>query len=211
MTAETLDVGIGDYRVPAGAHIWALYSSAAERDDILRSYVRTALLSGDKCICVLDPAEAQPMMRTLTDVGEAEGIDLQARLAAGQLDLVNASEITTPSGQFSAAEKLDFWRAAIVEIKNSEKHRHIRFIGEMSSSLREAPVAREVVRFESELNKQLLPLYPQVHLCMYNLNRVGGAFLVDLVSAHFQVFVRGMLVENPYSVPPEEWLKRIGA
>jgi MEDS: MEthanogen/methylotroph, DcmR Sensory domain len=210
MMADTLDIGMGDYRVSPGAHICALYSASAERDALLRSYVRNGILSGDKCICVLDPAEATQMTQIVTSVGDDDDIDLQASTASQQLVLVGASDTTAPSGQFSAADKIGFWKIALAGIMNAAEYQCIRAIGEMSSSLQDVPGEQEVIRFESELNK-LLPLYPQVIVCMYNLENVGGAFLVDLVSTHPKVFIKGMLVENPYFLTPEEWLERIGA
>lgn len=48
-------------------------------------------------------------------------------------------------------------------------------------------------------------------MCLDNLDQVAGAFVVDLITAHPKVFVNDMLVENPYCMSPEEWLKQIGA
>ncbi|WP_433296363.1 MEDS domain-containing protein [Pseudonocardia sp. CA-142604] len=206
MAGEMLDIGIGDYRVSAGAHIWALYEAPAKRDAILRSFVRSALLADDKCICVTD---GSPMVRTVMSVGDGD-IDVAASSASGQLELINASDITGRSGEFSVSDKIDFWKAAIDRVKVARRHQRIRFVGDMSSALLDASVAGDVIRFESALNGQLLPLFPQVHMCMYDLDRVAGAFVVDLISAHPKVYVNDMLVENPYSMGPEEWLKTIG-
>ena len=210
MAGEVLDIGIGDYRVSAGAHIWALYEASAKRDAILRSFVRSALLAGDKCICVLDPTDGSPMAHTVMSVGDDEDINLAASSASGQLELINASDVTARPGEFSVTDKVAFWKAAIDRVKGAGRHQRIRFIGDMSSALVDTSVAGDVMRFESALNGQLLPLFPQVHMCMYNLDRVAGAFVVDLISAHPKVFVNDMLVENPYSMEPEQWLKTIG-
>ena len=67
---EALDIGIGEYRISPGAHICGFYSASAERDALLSSYVRGALRSGDKCICVLDPPEAAHMRRIVTGAGD---------------------------------------------------------------------------------------------------------------------------------------------
>ena len=207
---EALDIGIGEYRISPGAHICGFYSASAERDALLSSYVRSALRSGDKCICVLDPPEAAQMRRIVTGVGDDGDIDLEACSATRQLELVDASESTVPGGQFCAAEKIGFWKVAIAGIMNTAHFSCVRAIGEISSYLREVPAAREVIEFERELNG-ILPLYPQVMLCLYNLDYVGGALLVDLVSTHPKVLVNNMLVENPYYLSPEDWFKGLGA
>jgi hypothetical protein len=204
---QTLDIGMGDYRACAGEHICAVYSTSAERDALLGSYVRSALRSPDRCICVLDSREATQMTQIVANVGADDEIDLPTCLASGQLELVGASETTVPWGRL--ADKIGFWKGAIAGSMNAGKYQCIRAIGEMSSSMRDVPRAREVLDFESELN-ELLPLYPQIVVCMYNLNKVDGAFLVDVVSMHPKVFVRGTVVDNPYYLSPKEWLNTIG-
>jgi hypothetical protein len=204
MAAGTVDIGMGDRLASPGAHICALYSSSEERDAILRSYLRSALAAGDKCFCVLDPTDAAQMTRVVRSIDEDHDIDLSASLAARQLEVYGA-EATTP---FVATDKIEFWKDAVAGVISEGQYKQVRAIGEMSwFVVRDVPSAREVVRWESQLN-ELLPMYPQIHLCMFSLEKVGGAFLVDLVSTHQQVFVEGMLVENPYYLPPQEWLER---
>jgi hypothetical protein len=69
-----------DGRLPGspGENICALYSGSAERDALLGSYVRTALRSPDKCICILDSAEEEQMTRMVTNVGNDDKDDLMA-------------------------------------------------------------------------------------------------------------------------------------
>ena len=204
---QTLDIGMGDYRAAPSEHICALYSASAERDALLGSYVRNALRSRHKCVCILDSAEEAQMMQVVTNVGNDDEIDVPACSASGQLELVGASETTVPRGRL--ANKIGFWKGAIAGAMNAGKYECVRAIGEMSSSAQDAPGAREVLDFESELN-ELLPLYPQIVVCMYDLNKVGGAFVVDVVSMHRKVFIRGTVVDNPYYLSPTEWLTTTG-
>jgi hypothetical protein len=54
-----------------------------------------------------------------------------------------------------------------------------------------------------------LPLYPQVIVCMYDLDRFGAGLVVDLLKTHPRILVGGMLVENPYHVTPDELLNTL--
>ena len=47
--------GIGEIR--PGTHICALYSSPAERDNLLFPFLREGIREGDKCLCLIDDAE----------------------------------------------------------------------------------------------------------------------------------------------------------
>ena len=58
---------------------------------------------------------------------------------------------------------------------------------------------------ESEMNRYL-PLFPQVILCLYDLDRFGAGIIVDLLKTHPQVLVGGLLVSNPYHQTPDELL-----
>jgi MEDS: MEthanogen/methylotroph, DcmR Sensory domain len=207
---ETLDIGLGDDWVSAGTHICALYSGSAQRDELLSSYVQSALRSGDKCLCILGPQEEAQMRRIVMSVGTEGDIDLEACSATRQLELVNAVESTEPSDSYSAVEKLAHWKIAMVGAMNSARFQRVRAVGDLTSCLREIPLAREILRFEAALNG-FMPLYPQVIFCMYDLDEVGGDFVIDLVSTHSKVLIDGMLVENPYHLPAEDWLKELGA
>jgi hypothetical protein len=51
------------------------------------------------------------------------------------------------------------------------------------------------------------PLYPQIVMCLYDLDRLGGA-LIELVMTHTRMLVGGMAIENPYCLTPEEVLAK---
>jgi hypothetical protein len=59
--------------------------------------------------------------------------------------------------------------------------------------------------YESELN-HFLPRYPQVILCLYDLERFDGEVVVDVLKTHPKLLVGCTMLENPYYVEPEEFL-----
>jgi hypothetical protein len=200
---EPVDIGVGE-PAATGDHICALYTGPAERDGILIPYIRAALSSGDKCVCVIDSTEPADL---LAAIGLDPDTDLVSCLASRQLDLVRAADTTMRSGSFRPADMIGFWKAAIAGVMNSGRYRRVRAASETALSLRDLPDWRQVVQHESEINR-MLPLYPQVLLCLYDLEKVGGAFLVDLMSMHPRLLINGRLTENPYYLAPDEWLAR---
>ena len=44
-----------------------------------------------------------------------------------------------------------------------------------------------------------LPLYPQVVVCLYDIERFGAGLVVDLLKTHPRMLIGEMLVENPYT------------
>jgi hypothetical protein len=199
---EPVEIGVGE-PAAAGDHICALYTGPVERDAILLPFIRSALRSGDKCVCVIDSEPAD----LLTDLGLDTDIDLAACVASRQFDLVRAADTTMRSGRFRPADMVGFWKASIAGVMNSGRYQRVRAASEIAVSLRDLPDWREVVQHESELNR-MLSLYPQVLLCLYDLEKVGGAFLVDLISMHPRLLVNGRLTENAYYLAPDDWLAR---
>jgi hypothetical protein len=204
--SETLDIGVAVQRAALGDHICALYSGPAEREAILRTYVRSALLSGDKCICFLDTEEPTELLERL---GPLDDLDPSAYVDSHQLDLFRAAETILRAGRFSPVDILASVKAAIASVMNAGQYPRLRFIGETSSTLKYGPNLLDVLQYESETNR-MLPMYPQVIMCMYDLDTIGGSFLVDMVSTHRKLFINGMLVDNPNYLPPDEWLERLG-
>ena len=196
-----LDIGVGDQRVAPGDHICVVYSSSDERDDLVRQYLRTALNSGDKCVCVLDTAKKDDVLAGIKD----EGIDAESCIESKQLELLRSADTFLRSGRFSAEDSIGFWKTAIAGAMNSARFPHIRAIGDWASTMQEAPGNRELAQFELDLN-QMLALYPQVMMCMYDMSCFDGSFLVDIVSTHPKVLVDGAVIENPYFLKPQDWL-----
>jgi hypothetical protein len=67
----------------------------------------------------------------------------------------------------------------------------------------------EFVRHEARLN-EVIPNYPQLILCLYDLERIGAEVLLDALRTHQRVIVDGMVHENPYCVEPGKFLAGTG-
>jgi hypothetical protein len=49
-----------------------------------------------------------------------------------------------------------------------------------------------------------LPLYPQVIVCLYDIERFGPGIIVNLLKTHPRMLIGEMLIENPYYLTPDE-------
>ena len=56
-----------------------------------------------------------------------------------------------------------------------------------------------------ELNT-FLPQYPQVIVCLYDLDQFDGRVVVDLLRTHPKILLCGTLLDNPYYLEPHEFL-----
>ena len=201
MVPNRVALGIGGLKVDPGDHICGVFTGEQERDEVLIPFLQAGLASGDKCICVIDGTAPGQIVSTLGPGGEA------AALAAGkQLEVIGASEMYLRSGRFSADEVIGVWKAAMSDAMYAGQFDVVRVV-ETWSRRDVLPDLSELLMLESEMNRYL-PLYPQVVMCLYDVDRFGGGALVNLVMTHPRMLVGGMVIENPYYLTPDEVLAK---
>ncbi len=196
---STVPLGVPGVRIASGDHLCAFYRGLAERDDILIPYLRQGLRSGDKCICVVDATDPEAVLAAL-----AAEVDDEPLLADGRLEVQGSRETYLRGGRFSADSMLGFWEEAL-DSAVAGGYRFTRAVGEMTWSMQNMPGVDGLISYESKLNR-FLPRYPQVILCLYDLERFSGNILMDVLKTHPKVLVGGMLVANPFYLDPDEFL-----
>jgi len=85
-----------------------------------------------------------------------------------------------------------------------------RAIGHMEWGLEDRPGVEDLVEYEVRLN-YILPQYNDPIICVYDLAKFGGAVVVDMLRTHPMVIIGGLLQENPFFVPPDEFLRQLRA
>jgi MEDS: MEthanogen/methylotroph, DcmR Sensory domain len=199
MTAH-VELGIPGVQLAPGDHVCAFYRGLSERDEVLIPFLREGLRAGDKCICVVDATEPDTVLASLT--GE---IDLRSPLGSHQIDVLSSRQTYLRDGGFCTQTMLEFWEQSVGGALRDPGFSFARAVGEMTWALRDMPGVAELVGYESELNR-FLPQYPQVILCLYDLERFNGGMVVDIMKTHPKVLVGGAVVENPYYLDPDEFL-----
>jgi hypothetical protein len=195
-----VELGIPGLQLAPGDHVCAFYRGLSERDEVLIPYLREGLRAGDKCICVVDATEPDTVLASLT--GE---IDLRSPLASRQIDVLSSRQTYLRGGAFCTQTMIQFWDQSVGGALRDPAFSFARSVGEMTWALRDMPGVAELVGYESELNR-FLPQYPQVILCLYDLERFSGELVVDIMKTHPKVLVGGAVVENPYYLDPDEFL-----
>ena len=194
-------LGIGGLEAEPGDHICGVFSGEAERDQILIPFLRAGLASGDKCICVVDGTTPGEIVAALGSPGQA------AALTAGkQLEVIGSPDLYMRSGRFLADEVIGAWKAAVSAAMYAGEFDVVRAV-EAWSRRDVLPDMSELLMLESEMNRYL-PLYPQVILCLYDIERFGSGAVMNLVMTHPRMLVSGMVIDNPYYLTPDEVLAK---
>src|ERR1700760_47172 len=194
-------LGVGGLEAEPGDHMCGVFSGEAERDQVLLPFLEAGLASGDKCICVVDGTAPGEIVAALGPAGEAAALT-----TSKQLEVISASDMYLRSGRFAADEVIGAWKAAISDAMYAGRFDVVRAV-EAWSRREVVPDLSELLKLESEMNCYK-PLYPQVVMCLYDMDQFGSGALVNLVMTHPRMLVGGMVIENPYYLTPDEVLAK---
>ena len=192
-------LGVNGLEAQVGDHICGLYAGQSQRDQVVIPFLEAGLTAGDKCICVVDESDPAKIFKKL-----GHNAATSASATAKQLEVIRAADLYLRSGQFSADEIIGAWKAALADVMYDGRFDLVRAV-ETWSRRDVVPDMHELLQLESEMNRYL-PLYPQVVVCLYDIDRFGAGIIVNLLKTHPRMLVGEMLIENPYYLTPEELL-----
>lgn len=188
--------------IASGDHICAFFRGADQRDDILLPFLRDGLVEGHKCIAVMDDPDFEQITHPLSLV-----LDIDAPLRSRQFELLSSGSAYLTGGYFSTERMLDFWESNVGRAIGADGFPFVRSVGEMTWALRDIPGVDQLVRYEAQLNG-FLPQYPQVVLCLYDLERfTDGRVLMEVLKSHPKVLISGQILDNPWYVEPKDLLE----
>jgi DNA-binding CsgD family transcriptional regulator len=189
----TLSMGIpGLDEIRPGTHMCALYAGPAERDRLLFSFLREGIREGDKCLCLIDDAEAAASIR---DGVEGRPSGDQPRRSE-QLDVDRTSDAYLESGRFSVEHMRSFLSGRMIGAAESD-FPVLRAAGDMSWVLPQLGGADDFFVYESAVNEIVADM-PAVFMCMYDLRGCGVSMLVDVLRTHPKVLLDRTVLDNPH-------------
>jgi hypothetical protein len=197
---RTISLGFTEERVLEGQHICYLFRNGPERRRVMARFLEAGLEAGEKVLYLVDDITPEEMLDCLEELG------VDARSKPAELTVAEAAPAYCPKGRFDAGEMLaairDFYRQAV----GNEGYRGARGTGEMSWCLVKGRADRDsLMTYEARLNLLLLE-HPYTACCQYDVARFDGDIIMDVLSVHPYMIVRGQLVRNPYYVSPEVFL-----
>ena len=75
---------------------------------------------------------------------------------------------------------------------------------------RDQRAVKNLVEYEARLNG-LLSNYDDPVVCNYDASKVGASVALDIMRTHPLVIIGGILRENPFFIPPEQFLEEMRA
>ncbi len=184
-------------------HICAFFNSPEEEHRVLRDYIRDGFERGEKVFHIVDPNLRADHLNRLSQAG----VNVEQALASGQLEVCAWQEAYLREDRFDQ----DAMLALVEEVmqKTAEKGYPLaRLLGHMEWALTDKPGVNDLVEYETRLN-YILPKYDDPVVCTYDLSKFNSSTAMDILRTHPVVIIGGVLQENPFFVPPDQFLLEI--
>src|SRR5712664_1482309 len=186
-------------------HICAFFNSIDEQHRVLRSFIKEGFDRGEKVLHLVAPEMREEHLKRLAEAG----IDVARAMGSGQLEVRVWQDCQFRGDRFDQ----DAMLALIEEVLQSGAaagYPLTRFLGQMEWALLDKPGLDDLsfVEFETRVNYTLTK-YDDPVICAYDLSKFSASMIIDIIRTHPVVIIGGVLQENPFFVPPDEFLLEI--
>ncbi|WP_319475593.1 MEDS domain-containing protein [Marispirochaeta aestuarii] len=197
-----IDIGFIYEKLPAGTHICQVYSDERERNASLLAFLLRGILAGEKCACFTENLPE----KTIRDHFAESGLDYQEIIDSKAFSFARTREAYFTDNTFDPEVMLEV-------LKNFHKESikkgfsNARVIGEMSPEISHIRGGERLLEYECKVTL-LLEEYPITSICQYDAREFDGALIMDVVKVHPMMIVNGGVIQNPFFVPPQEFLNQ---
>jgi MEDS: MEthanogen/methylotroph, DcmR Sensory domain len=189
---------LGDVR-----HVCAFFNSADEEYRVLLPFIKDGFECGDKAVHVVGPEQYHNHLQRLA----AAGIDAAAAQHSGQFELRTNTETYLRDGRFDQERMLEFFEQ-LASGNASGGFPLSRIVCHMEWAADGRSYVDDLVEFESRVN-DVWRRHDDAVICTYDLAKVGGDTVIDIMRTHPMIIIGGILQHNPFFVPPEEFLREV--
>jgi MEDS: MEthanogen/methylotroph, DcmR Sensory domain len=193
-------VSLAGFELGDRRHVCAFFSSDDEEYRVLLPFIRDGFERGDKAVHIVNPDQRGDHLRRLAAVG----IDTTVAEQRGQFELRTNTDTYLRDGRFEQERML-----AVFEELASGNAKHgyplSRIVCRMDWAAESRLFVDNVVEFESRVN-DVWRRHDDAVICTYHLGQFGGDAVIDIMRTHPMVIIGGILQQNPFYVPPEQFL-----
>jgi DcmR-like sensory protein len=181
-----------------GDHVCAFYNGGgADLDNIVVDFISKGLRAQNKCIGFID-----------------EHASVHARIPPELLSRENMLQLFTeeqgyllPTGGFSTEAFIEALDATAKSVF-SDGYERLWLVGDTSVVVRNEVDPKAWFAAEAQVS-ELAPRYPQFIMCLYNLDLYDGEMVMYVLKTHTRIFVNGLIIDNPYYIPKQQFLSEL--
>jgi hypothetical protein len=199
-------IGLGGTALGRRCHVCAFFNNREEEYRVLLPFVKEGLQRGEKIVYTIDPERRSEHIERLV----AGGIDVEPSLRNRRFELRTWSDTHLLDGYFDQNRTLKLFEE-VVKNARREGFPLTRFVTHMEWALRNEKQVTHLLEYEARANeiweRQEGPINPVI--CTYDLTKFGGDVVVDVMRSHPMIIIGGIVQENPFYVPPKEFLQEL--
>jgi MEDS: MEthanogen/methylotroph, DcmR Sensory domain len=193
------DGSLGGHR-----HVCAFFNDLDEEHRVLRTFFKDGFDRGERATHIVEVEKQEDYLRRLA----AAGINVREMMDAGQLEVLPWTDMYVRDHRFDQ----DAMLASVEELIQSGAtagYPRTRLVGHhMDWLFLDQPAVTNLLQYEARLN-DVLSKYNAPVICNYDLSKISASVAMDIMRTHPLVIVGGLLRENPFFVPPDEFLLEI--
>lgn len=200
MKRNTSPISLAGSQLSDVRHVCAFFSSDEEEYRVLLPFIQDGFACGDKAVHVVNPHQRGEHLQRL----HAAGIDSKSAQESGQLEIKTNEEAYLREGRFDQERML----AAFEQMASGNAQSGFplsRIVCRMDWVAGDPSRIDEVIEFESRVNK-VWEHHDDAVICTYHLARFGAGAVIDIMRTHPLVIIGGTLHQNPFFMPPEQFL-----
>jgi MEDS: MEthanogen/methylotroph, DcmR Sensory domain len=200
MQVHECPIHVADGVLGDQTHICAFFNGFDEQHRVLRSFIKEGFERGEKAFHIVDPELREDHLKRLAQ----SGIDVDQAIASGQLELRRWQDAYLRDDQFDQ----DAMLALLEELLGAGAaagNPLIRFVSKVEPSLVEKAGEANWLEYETRVN-HTVGKYKDPVICTYDLKNFNASLMMDMLRVHPVVIVGGVLQENPFFVPPDQFL-----
>ena len=181
-------------------HICAFFNSTDEEHRVLRSFIKDGFERGDKTFHLVNPERREEHLKRLAEAG----INVQEVMGTGQLEVRPWQDGPLRGGRFDQ----EAWVVSFEHVMQSGSasgYPKTRVLADMEWALADLPGVEDLIEFETRVN-YVIPKYDNIVICAYDLSKFSASVVMDALRTHPVVIIGGILQENPFFIPPDQFL-----
>jgi hypothetical protein len=184
-------------------HVCAFFNSDEEEYRVLLPFIKDGFECGDKAVHVVNPGQRYDHLQRLSDAG----IDAAAARQSGQFELRTNTDTYLRDGRFDQDRMLQ----AFEDMASGNARGGFplsRIVCHMEWAAEDRSHIDDLIEFESRVN-EVWCRHDDAVICTYDLAKFGGDTVIDIMRTHPMIIIGGILQQNPFYVPPEEFLREV--
>jgi hypothetical protein len=182
-------------------HVCAFFSSDDDAYRVLLPFIQGGFECGDKAVHVVNPDQRDEHLERLA----ALGIDAMAAQRSGQLQVRTNVETYLRDGNFDPDRMLQAFEQMASDSAKSGFPLS-RIVCQMDWAADGQSHIDSLIQFESRVN-DVWDRHDDAVICVYDLRKFSGDTVIDIMRTHPIVIIGGILQQNPFFVPPQEFLR----